>query len=1332
MADAFIESLISNASGSMGSPATSLDRQELDALLDAIDRKTDSLEHMLFDTVKSSSNIFLNSWNNAHSTKSEVEVLLQDLESLQREVYNDEDGIQIVVKSSLAEYNTIVDKVASNQNVIDSLELLVPIVNQLKSVESQLRAGHLIQTQKQLEELETTVAERFGSGQWNRVNAAHVIRKQMQTVRTHLLEALENCIKKNVTLSIQPRSVDEPSAAIDTIQMKVNYQFKSLDDSGTESDLAITLSQVFTCISDLGSLESYMAPLKKNVYRNVIVPLLEAPDRDWVVQVHQDSIGSATLDIKANRAKGESGDEDEVDPLRSVQNANTVFDFFYNYMFGQSVQPKEQNLLFGNLIVPDTFELLKKYTLQPSIPSTTPKLNSYTEIANSVRTLEDKLIQYNFMANKDTASLSQFVNNIDRYFSLKLKGKILVNARRVMLRKIYDAEPADDLGDGSQSTFVTQTPRLLLVLIQDTIDTAQQIAEQHPTSSAELWNAINELVDMYRALMPTFHGEAYTSDYSTAMLFRNDCYWLASHLTKSQSVNATNSQPLEISAQKLRQLGGIWYELTVRRIVSQVNHVLDRTEGFRNVTPDPRMAERTGQAVTDAVDLTLRFSAMIQGVLSDDLFIQTITLISDEIIHRLISDIEEMHDIGDEESHIIARCLNSIMSLIDAFSRPGQPDATDSFVASHVKDWKKFWTLRTMLEMSFRDIMELFRNGELQSFETKELCDFLCSLFADTELRTTNLQEIQRGYQPQKHITSFNQPPASSHSNLHPSNQLQSKTAWEPFDDTTMQDQAEDDGGWEPFDDHAASDNEGWEPFDEQPNPKQAPDDHVVENTGSDVGKRSSDQQLGTAYTQTEGWNLSDQEQDGDHASNDGWNLSDQEEEPYVAPTEEPELHNQQHEVDDAPPAEEWKTSESKAEMDQASNEELELPEDSQAEGWNLSDNDEELEYTSNEGLILPDQPQAADDTHKEEWNTSDHEQELDDASNDGLILPSQQQSSADVPTEGWNMSDHEEEVEDAPAEGWDLSDQEQETHHSPPAGQWEPYDAHIDKQARIDANDAHLKRIPAVEAASQPHHQEDESLWEPMDDPNSEDPNHEGKQTRGNDIELPFDRMTLTACFVFNEGWEAFDDEVAIDTEPLHTSNNQIIDSRHHNESPFASVLDQLSDKPAPPKRTDSNEDNKRGDSFANLFGEMTGRASSPKQDHQIPRFGSPSIESSFSSLFGNIIGATPSPKPEQQTAKQSSSGLGLPSLDAFGYASNRIAGEFTNVVGSMIGASSRPAQTHNAASPDRPSTPLHFESDSSKPVLDHPKPKSKLDFVPQNTGDEQAGEEEGGWEDW
>ncbi|KAH8556995.1 Centromere/kinetochore Zw10-domain-containing protein [Umbelopsis sp. PMI_123] len=1325
MADVFIESLISNASGSPGAPATSLDRQELDALLDVIDRKTDSLEHMLFDTVKGSSDIFLNSWNNSHSTKSEVEVLFHDLDALQRDVYNDEDGIQVVVKTSLAEYNSIVDKVASNQNVINSLELLVPTVNQLQSMESRLKSGRLIEAQKQLEELENTMIEEFSSGQWNRVNAVHIIRKRIKTVRTHLLECLENCLTRNITFITQPAHSSELSSFADSVQMKVNYRFHTIEQTPSESDLAITLSEVFTCISDLGSLESYMACIKKNVYRHVIVPLLEAADRTWIVQIHQNNDGSAILEMKATRAKVETGDEEELDPLHSIQNVYTIFDFFYNYMFGQSVQPKEQNLLFGNLVVPDTFELLKTYILQPTIPSTIPKLNSYTDIANSVRTLEDKLIQYNFMANKNTASLSQFADNIDRYFSLKLKGKILVNARKVMLRKIYEAEPAKDPENGLQNTFVTQTPRLLLVLVQDTIDTAQQIAEQHPTSSVELWNAVNELVDLYRALMPTFHGEAYTKDYSTAMLFRNDCYWLASHLTKLQSAHTTGPQPLETSAQKLRQLGGIWYELTVGLIVSRINHILDGTGGFLDISQVPRMEEKASQAVTDSVDLVLRFSAMIQSVLSDDLFIQTITMVSDAIVTRLISDIEVMHDIGDEESHIIAQCLNSVMSLVDAFSRPGHPDATDPFVATRVKDWKKFWILRNMLEMSFRDIMQLFRDGELQCFETKELCDFLCALFADTDLRQTNLQEIQLGYQPQKHTPSFSQSSTPAFSNLRLTTQPQANISlWEPFNDIETTDENQDEGwepfddqstnehqpgeGWEPFDDQPVSDdkpNEGWEPFDNSPESDHAPeegwepfDDQHVEDNGSQGVKDTSNHEQIINHAPGEGLNVADHEQETGHALAEGWNLSDHEQETDHTPAEGLNLSDHEQETDHAP-AEGLNLSDHRREADHAS-----------VEGWNLSDHEQETDHIPAEGLNLSDHQRDADHASVEGWNLSDHEQETDHVPAEGLNLSDTQHKNDKASSEGWDMSDHEQKVDDVPAHGWEPLD-DMPSIHQPDQEGWEAFDddAHIDKQPRLDVQGAHLAQEPIVEAVSQPGQQEDEYLWEPMDDPISEDQNQ--------------------------EGWEAFDDDITTDAPPLHSSHYKQTQSGHHNESPFASMLDQLSHKPDRPIRHDSSEENRHGDSFANLFGNMAARASSPKQEqHTIPRFGTPSIESSFSSLLGNLIGATPSPNPEQQTAKQSSSGLALPSLDAFGYASNRIAGEFTNVVGSMIGATPRQTPNQHTVSADSLLTAQHLEPEGSKSAPEQPKPTSKLDFVPQNMrddGDEQGGEEEGGW-DW
>ncbi len=66
--------------------------------------------------------------------------------------------------------------------------------------------------------------------------------------------------------------------------------------------------------------------------------------------------------------------------------------------------------------------------------------------------------------------------------------------------------------------------------------------------------------------------------------------------------------------------------------------------------------------------------------------------------------------------------------------------------------------------MNMRDIMESYRKGNLHMFEKSELEGLLCSLFADTELRSSNIQEIKTGVttsqiqSPQTSSVPFNNP----------------------------------------------------------------------------------------------------------------------------------------------------------------------------------------------------------------------------------------------------------------------------------------------------------------------------------------------------------------------------------------------------------------------------------------------------------------------------------------------------------------------------------------------------------------------------------------------
>ncbi|KAJ2957293.1 hypothetical protein NQZ79_g6988 [Umbelopsis isabellina] len=1417
MADVFVQSIINDANISSPNPAASLNREELNALLDAIDTKTKTLEHAVFDTVKQSSDIFLDSWNTAQSTKADVQVLLQDLDAVQREVYNEDNGIQMVVKTSLAEYNDVVNQVSNNKNVIDSLEALVPIVDQLKHVDSQLAAGYLLETRRLLEELENSINEKFHSPQWDSVHAIHVIRRSIEITKSGLIEALEECIKNNITFDIQSPATAQTMEAGNTYNMNVNYQsvYKSRKAPNSEG-VSITLSEVFTCISQLGSLEAHIQPLKRDIYRHIVVPLLEHTQQPWTVNVHQVNEGLATLELKS------TGKEDdlELNPVKTVGNLDIIFDFFYKYLFGNATQSRSQNLLFGNMVVPGTFDLLITHTLRPSVPSTVEKLNEYAEVANRVQALEQKLESYNFMANQDEAALSQFVNNIDRYFSLKLKGRILVNARRVILRKIYDAELVEDGVNGAKNYYVTQTPRLLLVLVNDTIGTAQNIAEEHPTSSVEMWNTITELVDLYRALMPTYHGETYTSNFNNAMLFRNDCYWLASRLTDLSRANPQNENILETSAQKLRQLGGVWYELTVGRIVTQINIILDRTDGFTTISQDPRMPDIIGQAITDAVDTALRFSAIVHAALDDDLFLQTMTHVANAIVGRLIFDIEKMHDIGEEESHLIARSLNGTMSLINVFSRPEGPDASDAVVGEQVKDWKKFWIIRNMLEMSFRDIMELFRDGELQCFETNELCELLCALFADTELRQNNLKEIQRGYRPQHQMESFSrglQPTPAQEDEV-----MDDDNGWEPFDDDDDDVQREI-SGRKQFDtskqEKASQQRHTWEPLDEPMD-----EDHQDDESGWDdepIVHHEEQKQESTAVTEP----VYDPEHIDDDESESGWEVDDpivhQEEQDEHGISAHKAVEDSEHAhydevavADEAMPHQQVQVQEQLPEHATADDSEHEAEEGS---GWEVEEpisgrqnhGQDHVQQSGHDGL------KDAEEIHDKNSAWADEEE----------FVGHQDQSSSQIPIH--EVADKSGDVHHEEVSGWDDEEAINDLHSHEPEQSLAPkasdlsqrgrneefdrdsheplIDSHLnqeqnsttdeapvsthadeeklgwnhDEPLNIDAQEEepgwevdepiihhdHEEKIGRKMDVPTAHHDhEEESGWE-LDEPVShhdqdeagwevDEPivHHDSEEDHGWEVDEPI----ITDNHEEDSGWEV--DEPVVhhvqevsDWEPFDHTMEEASQPRPHvppkqssSSSSLSGMLDNLNRTSSPRPRAAlgtsptsvnnfrQSSPRPREESFGNLFSGISRGSPSPRPVSPNQRSNSSGRDSPFTSLLGNIIGATPSPKPEQQEPRQPMSGLSLPSLDVLNYASNRIAGEFTNVVGSMIGAA--PArQSHSPATPDLVTAKPKYHNQPPINSLED-RPSSRLDFMSHHideANDKKADGEEEGW-DW
>jgi hypothetical protein len=419
-------------------------------------------------------------------------------------------------------------------------------------------------------------------------------------------------------------------------------------------------------------------------------------------------------------------------------------------------------------MLPDLVQRMISCGLAPAIPSSQEGLSQFGQVTQAVESFENACIhQYKFQSSdSDASTLSAFVHNIDQHYAKKRREKILSEARKVMLRRLYDAEMVNvKQQQGHLNHYqITQTPQLLAVLLTDTLTEAHRLLNSHPISASKLTEGMQDALDMFRALMPSYHRSHYLTNPAHALIFRNDCHWLACQLpqVKMDAFPGLASH-LASAAEQLQALGNTWHEYAMMQQTNWIKAQLDQMDGFMGVAETPKAQQECDKTFTRIIESIGKFASETRPVVDETLFLDMLGRTVDSLLDRLMHDIEDLHDIGAEESHIIARMLNSLAQLVGVFDLPGK-DATDAFVAELVPSWEKFWLFKDILEMNMRDIMQAYRRDDLHMFEKSELVGLLCALFADSDLRTANITEIKTG---QTHH--LDQPPMASSPSKHDS-----------------------------------------------------------------------------------------------------------------------------------------------------------------------------------------------------------------------------------------------------------------------------------------------------------------------------------------------------------------------------------------------------------------------------------------------------------------------------------------------------------------------------------------------------------------------------------
>lgn len=296
---------------------------------------------------------------------------------------------------------------------------------------------------------------------------------------------------------------------------------------------------------------------------------------------------------------------------------------------------------------------------------------------------------------------------------------------------------------------VTSVPEGVLEIVQKLIADAQTLAGPDYASSpiapvaTALYSVPTLALAIYRATAPTAYNKLPTGN----MLIYNDATHLASKLRDWQAAEPPASRlRLDNDVKALEAFAKRAYSAEMDSQRTILRDLLDSAGGFSNVT-EPPFKQECENAAEQTVDRLREVHRQWQPILSSGALLQSLGSLLASVTGKLISDIEDLGDIGAEDSHQLRQLMDRISEAKELFYQQwsdGEGEGTDTTFI-YCPNWLKFQYLAEILESSLADIKYLWNEGELSlEFEAEEVVELIEGLFADSDNRRRTIQDIRR------------------------------------------------------------------------------------------------------------------------------------------------------------------------------------------------------------------------------------------------------------------------------------------------------------------------------------------------------------------------------------------------------------------------------------------------------------------------------------------------------------------------------------------------------------------------------------------------------------
>jgi centromere/kinetochore protein ZW10 len=308
---------------------------------------------------------------------------------------------------------------------------------------------------------------------------------------------------------------------------------------------------------------------------------------------------------------------------------------------------------------------------------------------------------------------------------------------------------------------VTAVPDGMLEIVMQVVSDAETLTDPSysgspigPAASA-LYTLPTFVLAIYRATASTAYGKLDSGN----MLIYNDASRLAdqirSFVNRQAEKDANSTLPthlrpssrlrLDNDIKALETFAKRAYSAEMESQRTIIRDMLDGAQGFSNCNAEP-FASACESAVSITEERLRDVHKQWASILSRSALLQSSASLLSTALGKMIMEIEEIQDIGEEESKKLRQLCDEMSKVKDLFMQEhAEGGETSDMTGIYCPNWFKFQYLGELLESSLADIKYLWTEGELRlEFEADEVTDLIEALFADSDYRRKAIADIRR------------------------------------------------------------------------------------------------------------------------------------------------------------------------------------------------------------------------------------------------------------------------------------------------------------------------------------------------------------------------------------------------------------------------------------------------------------------------------------------------------------------------------------------------------------------------------------------------------------